>query len=139
MVDGIGTAAKFHTPRTLTLDSYNNMYIIDLGPEQHTEASPSNVARLRVLGLEHGAVTSTFEVTELRSDLLTPYEQSNAEVTNQDPVVVSGVSYPVMDVTPNVSIKNTDNTAMVRFLNYQTKEDLLTQELIMMCGEMILE
>ena len=80
-------------------------------PNSIFDANPSNVARLRVLGLEQGAVTSTFEVTELRSDLLTPYEQSNAEVTNQDPVVVSGVSYPVMDVTPNVSIKNTDNTA----------------------------
>ena len=86
--------------RTLDIDQYNNIYMIDLGPAQDSLGENYQfVSRLRVLGLEQGAVTSALEVTELRSDLLTPHEQSDAEVTNQDPVVVSGVSYPVMDVT----------------------------------------
>ena len=109
--DGIGLAARLNHVVTLDADQYNNVYMIDLGPAQDSEASPSNVSRLRVFGLEQGAVTSTFEATKLRADVLSLYEQSNAEVTNLDPVIVGGTPQPILDITPNVSIKNTDNTA----------------------------
>ena len=51
------------------------------------------------------------DLSTVRADVLSLYEQNNAEITNQDPVIVNGTPQPILDITPNVSIKNTDNTA----------------------------
>ena len=63
------------------------------------------------------------DLSTVRADVLSLYEQNNAEITNQDPVIVNGTPQPILDITPNVSIKNTDNTALELFLNYLTQED----------------
>ena len=112
MADGIGRAVKFHTPAAMTLDNYNNMFIFDLGPEQGG-STYEQVSRLRVLGLALPSYDTEVDVTEISSNLLSAYDKANSEVTNKAPVVVDGVSYPVMDMTPHVSMPKTWITLQV--------------------------
>ena len=107
LVDGIGENAQLHTPNTLDIDSWGNMYMIDVG----NYPVDANGSALRVISTIPDANTSLQHVTRMRSDKLTTYEQNNAEITNEEPVIVGETTYPIIDVTPNVSIKNTDNTS----------------------------
>ena len=56
------------------------------------------------------------DLSTVRADVLSLYEQNNAEITNQDPVIVNGTPTNI-GYYSNVSIKNTDNTATGVFLN----------------------
>ena len=67
---------------------------------------------LYALGIEPTKfVVETKDTSTIGSFNLSAYERANGEMTNQNNISYQGTQYPVMDITPHVSIKNTDNTS----------------------------
>lgn len=62
MVNGVGTAARFATPYGITIDSSNNLYVIDLGNHQVRRITPASDVTTYVGTTEEGTADGPVEV-----------------------------------------------------------------------------